>query len=35
VLPTLDQNRRSRLIRWLSQVHPGHTWIESLAIEKS
>jgi hypothetical protein len=31
VLPTLDQARRSRLIAWLNQVHPGHPWIRTLA----
>ena len=35
VLPTMDQTRRSRLIGWLTQVHPGHPWIEILAIHKS
>jgi hypothetical protein len=35
VLPTMDQARRSRLIGWLTQVHPGHPWIEELAIQRS
>ena len=35
VLPTMDQTRRSRLIGWLIQVHPGHPWIETLAIHRS
>jgi hypothetical protein len=35
VLPTMDQTRRSRLIGWLTQVHPGHPWIETLAIHRS
>jgi hypothetical protein len=35
VLPTMDQKRRSRLSSWLSQVHPGHRWIEALAIHMS
>jgi hypothetical protein len=34
VLPTMDQTRRSRLIGWLAQVHPGHPWIETLAIHR-
>jgi hypothetical protein len=35
VLPTIDQTRRSRQIGWLTQVHPGHPWIETLAIHRS
>jgi Aminoglycoside-2''-adenylyltransferase len=35
VLPTMDQTRRSRLIGWLSRIHPGHPWIETLAIHRS
>jgi len=35
VLPTMDQTRRSRLIGSLTQVHPGHPWIETLAIHGS
>lgn len=35
VLPAMDQARRSRLHSWLSQVHPGHPWIETLAIHRS
>jgi hypothetical protein len=31
VLPALPQTRRSRLGGWLSQVHPGHQWIEELS----
>ncbi len=31
VLPAMDQKRRSRLLRWLSQVHPDHPWIDTLA----
>lgn len=34
VLPTMDQTRRSRLSGWLSQVHPGHQWIEVLAMRQ-
>jgi hypothetical protein len=34
VLPAMDQKRRLRLICWLSQVHPGHPWIEVLAIRR-
>lgn len=30
-LPALDQSRRSRLSRWLSRVHPGHPWLETLS----
>jgi aminoglycoside-2''-adenylyltransferase len=30
VLPAMDQKRRSRLIGWLTRVHPGHPWIETL-----
>ena len=29
-LPMMNQTQRSRLIRWLSQVHPGHPWITRL-----
>jgi len=35
VLPPMDQTRRSRLRNWLSRVHPGHRWIEALAIQRS
>ena len=35
VLPRMDQTRRSRLIGWLTQVHAGHPWIETLAIHRS
>jgi hypothetical protein len=35
VLPTMNQTRRSRLLGWLAQVHPGHPWIETLAIHRS
>jgi hypothetical protein len=35
VLPKMDYTRRSRLSGWLSQVHPGHPWIEALAIHWS
>jgi hypothetical protein len=35
VLPAMDQSRRSRLSGWLSQVHPGHEWIEALTIHRS
>jgi hypothetical protein len=31
VLPTMDRTRRSRLTGWLTQLHPGHPWIETLA----
>jgi hypothetical protein len=34
VLPTMDQTQRSRLIGWLTQVHPGDPWIETLAIHR-
>jgi hypothetical protein len=34
VLPVLDQTRRSRLMGWLTQVHPGHLWIETLATRR-
>lgn len=30
VLPSMDQTRRSRLTGWLTRVHPGHPWIETL-----
>ncbi|MGW0179737.1 hypothetical protein [Nocardia sp. NPDC003345] len=30
VLPLLDRSRRSRLSDWLSRVHPGHPWLETL-----
>ena len=29
-LPMMNQTQRSRLIRWLSQVHPGNPWITRL-----
>jgi hypothetical protein len=29
-LPRMNQTQRSRLISWLSQVHPGHPWIKAL-----
>lgn len=32
VLPLLDPVRRSRLSTWLSRVHPGHRWIDALAV---
>jgi hypothetical protein len=32
VLPTMDRTRRSRLIGWLTHVHPGHPWIEPLEM---
>jgi len=35
VLPVMNQTQRSRLISWLSQVHPGHPWITALAIRRS
>jgi hypothetical protein len=31
VVPALGQARRDRLASWLSQVHPGHPWINRLA----
>jgi hypothetical protein len=31
VMPMMNQTQRSRLIGWLSQVHPGHPWINTLA----
>jgi hypothetical protein len=34
VLPRMGQTQRSRLINWLSQVHPGHPWIKALAIHR-
>lgn len=30
VVPQLDRSRRARLRGWLSQVHPGHPWINRL-----
>ncbi|PPJ24648.1 hypothetical protein C5E45_24915 [Nocardia nova] len=30
-LPFLNSARRSRLSRWLSRVHPGHPWLETLS----
>lgn len=30
-LPTMDRSRRSRLSGWLSRVHPGHPWLETLS----
>jgi hypothetical protein len=30
VLTAVDQSRRSRLSEWLSQVHPGHPWLERI-----
>jgi hypothetical protein len=35
VLPAMDQPRISRLFRWLSQVHPGHPWLEKILIHRS
>ena len=35
VLPRMNQTQRSRLISWLSQVHPGHPWTKALAIHRS
>jgi hypothetical protein len=29
-LPAMCQTRRARLGDWLTQVHPGHPWIETL-----
>ena len=31
VLPRMNPTQRSRLIGWLSRVHPGHAWITPLA----
>lgn len=31
ILPDLDLTRRSRLRRWLEQVHPDHSWVEQLS----
>ncbi len=31
VLPVMDRTRRSRLHGWLSRVHPGHAWLDSLS----
>jgi hypothetical protein len=31
----MDQVQRSRLIGWLSQVHPCHPWIKELVIDRS
>ncbi|WP_433664682.1 nucleotidyltransferase domain-containing protein [Nocardia sp. CA-128927] len=31
VLPEMDRSRRSRLSGWLSRVHPGHPWLETLS----
>ncbi|MBY8857524.1 hypothetical protein K7711_13630 [Nocardia sp. CA2R105] len=30
-VPTMDRSRRSRLSGWLSRVHPGHPWLETLS----
>lgn len=30
MLPAMDRSRRSRLSRWLSELHPGHPWLEKL-----
>ena len=32
VLPAMDRSRRVRLSEWISQVHPGHPWLERLSI---
>lgn len=34
VLPTMDGGRRSRLIGWLTRVHPGHPWIATLTSQE-
>jgi hypothetical protein len=34
VLPAMDLTRRARLRSWLSQIHPGHPWIEALDAER-
>lgn len=34
VLPAMDLTRRTRLYRWLSQVHPGHPWITTLSTTR-
>lgn len=34
VLPAMDPTRRARLHKWLSQVHPGHPWIETLDAQR-
>jgi aminoglycoside-2''-adenylyltransferase len=31
VLPALDRSRRARLSEWISQLHPGHPWLERLS----
>jgi hypothetical protein len=31
----MDQTRRSRLIGWLTQIHPATQWIETPATHKS
>ncbi len=35
VLPALGPDRRDRLAGWLSQLHPGHSWINRLATKSS
>ncbi|MCC3313986.1 hypothetical protein [Nocardia africana] len=30
-LPAMDRSRRARLSGWLSRVHPGHAWLETLS----
>jgi hypothetical protein len=34
VLPAMDGSRRSRLSEWVSQVHPGHPWLERLSTQR-
>lgn len=35
VLPSMDHTQRSRLHGWLTQIHPGHPWTETLTIHRS
>lgn len=32
--PAMNRSRRSRLSGWLSRVHPGHPWLETLSIHR-
>lgn len=34
VLPRMNQTQRTRLLDWLCRVHPGHRWINPLAIQQ-
>ncbi|WP_111510544.1 nucleotidyltransferase domain-containing protein [Mycobacterium kyogaense] len=34
VRPMLSPERRTRLLGWLSRVHPGHPWVDALTAER-